>query len=156
MDDTPEDFRAAVADVGRAVGEFVAGDPRRYRARWSGDPDVTIFGGWGAHERGWPEVGPRLDWAAARFVSGHTEQEVLALGASGDLGYTVSLERGHARVVGEADAAPMLLRVTHVYRRTDGVWTIVHRHADHIVEKTAPTAVLSGGARGVSSAEGRS
>lgn len=138
-----EDFRAAVADVGRAAGDFVAGDAQPYRSRWSHGNDVTIFGGWGAHEQRWPEVGPRLDWAAARFVSGATEQEVLAMGSGGDLGYTVSLERGQVQVVGEQDAAPMVLRVTHVYRRENGVWKIVHRHADHITEKTAPAAVLS-------------
>ena len=38
--------------------------------------DVMIMGAWGAYEKGWAEVGPRYDWAAARFTdsgatSGH-------------------------------------------------------------------------------------
>jgi hypothetical protein len=83
-----------VDQVGRAAGNFVAGDPGPYRALWSGGDDVSIFGGWGAHEIGWDEVGPRLEWAGARFVEGgRTHQEVLTMAASGDLGYTVSLER---------------------------------------------------------------
>jgi len=40
------------------------------KALWSHAADVTIFGGWGAYEQGWEQVGPRLDWAAARFRGG--------------------------------------------------------------------------------------
>jgi hypothetical protein len=35
--------------------------------------------------------------------------------------------------------APLTLRVTHVYRREDGEWRIVHRHADPPpIDPTAP------------------
>lgn len=139
-----EPFRDAVGDVGRMVNDFVGGIPQGYRRRWVTDDDVTIFGAWGAYERGWDEVAPRLEWAGARFAAGgHTEQEILAMGSSGDLGYTVSLERGQAQVTGQSAPAPMLLRVTHVYRRVDGVWRLVHRHADAITNKIAPAAVLA-------------
>jgi ketosteroid isomerase-like protein len=139
-----EDFATAVAEVGRAAGAFAGGDETPYTSRWAHGPDVTIYGAWGDHEHGWDEVGPRLRWAAERFVpGGRTEQEILAMGSSGDLGYTVALERGHVHVVGRADAAPMLLRVTHVYRRIDGVWRIVHRHADPIAAKTPAATVLT-------------
>lgn len=138
-----EDFATAVAEVGRAAGAFVAGDPVPYRSLWSTDPDVTIFGGWGDHERGWDEVAPRLDWAAERFVGGSTEQHVLVMASSGDLGYTVSLEQGRAHLAGQAHPAEMVLRVTHVYRRIDGVWKIVHRHADPLITKTGTAAVLA-------------
>jgi ketosteroid isomerase-like protein len=143
MTDVTEDFAAAVAAVGKAAGAFVAGDPGPYRELWAHSADVTIFGGWGAHERGWDEVGPRIDWAAERFVpGGRTEQQVLVMACSGDLGYTVSLERGQAHVSGESAPAPMELRVTHVYRRIDGVWKIVHRHADPLIAKIPTAAVL--------------
>jgi ketosteroid isomerase-like protein len=136
-------FENTVDDVGQALDAFVAGDPAAYKSRWAARDDVTIFGAWGAYEVGWEEVGPRLDWAGARFAEGGgTHQEILAAGSSGDLGYTVSLERGEARVAGRDEPAPMLLRVTHLYRRVDGEWRIVHRHADAIVDKIAADAVL--------------
>jgi ketosteroid isomerase-like protein len=138
-----EQFADAVAAAGRAAGAFVGGNPQPYRALWARDADVTIFGGWGDHERGWDEVGPRLEWAAERFVGGDTEQHVLVMASSGDLGYTVSLERGRAHLAGQAEPADMVLRVTHVYRRVDGGWKIVHRHADPLVTKTATEAVLA-------------
>jgi ketosteroid isomerase-like protein len=138
-----ESFETTVHDVGRAAGAFVGGDPAPMKAHWAQREDVTIFGGWGAYEVGWDQVGPRLDWAGARFdAGGWTRQEVMASGSSGDLGYTVSLERGEARLAGRDEAAPMLLRVTHVYRRVDGDWKLVHRHADAVVDKTPPAAVL--------------
>ncbi|HSH58554.1 MAG TPA: nuclear transport factor 2 family protein [Acidimicrobiales bacterium] len=54
--------------------------------------------------------------------------EVVAAGASGDLAYTVGYEHNEVSVEGQ----PMTytLRVTHVYRRENGHWHIVHRHAD--------------------------
>ena len=139
-----EDFATAVAETGRAVGAFVGGDPKPYVSRWAQGPHVTIFGGWGDHEHGWDEVGPRLDWAAELFVGGRTDQHVLEMHCSGDLGYTVSLERGHAHLAGQDAAAPMVLRVTHIYRRIDGEWRVVHRHADPLTTKTAVDAVLAG------------
>ena len=54
--------------------------------------------------------------------------ELTAYGVSGDLAYTVGHERASMRV----DGVPTEhnLRVTQVYRREDGEWKVVHRHAD--------------------------
>ena len=38
--------------------------------------------------------------------------------------------------------APMAWRVTHICRKADGVWTLVQRHADPPMGKTAPVMVL--------------
>ena len=55
--------------------------------------------------------------------------EVVAAGASGDLAYTVGYE--HTTVSWDGiPLDPYTLRVTHVYRREDGEWKIIHRHAD--------------------------
>jgi hypothetical protein len=45
------------------------------------------------------------------------------------MAYTVAIERYTASADG-APAAPTELRATHVYRREDGHWRAVHRHAD--------------------------
>ena len=48
---------------------------------------------------------------------------------SGDLAYTVGFEHGEAAI--DADTSqPMPIRVTHIYRRVDDEWRLVHRHAD--------------------------
>jgi ketosteroid isomerase-like protein len=57
------------------------------------------------------------------------EWETLASGVDGNFAYTVALERFTA----SADGGPPTqteLRATHVYRREDGHWRAVHRHAD--------------------------
>jgi len=73
---------------------------------------------------------------------GHGTIEPLAMGMSGDLAYLVCLEKGEVRVVGRDEMSPMALRVTHIFRREEGVWKIIHQHADAIMEKVEATAVL--------------
>ena len=140
-----KEFQRAVEAVYATFGAFGAGDAAPFAALWSRRDDVTIFGGFGAYERGWAAVGPRLDWAASRFGGGGqpTRYEPLAAGSSGDLGYAVGLERSAGvHLAGREESSPMLLRVTHLFRREDGAWRIIHRHADPIAAKTAPEAIL--------------
>ena len=137
-----DDFQHTLDQMEAALSQFVMGNPIPYKAYWSQADDVTIFGGWGAYERGWEQVGSRLDWAAARFRGGILTYERLAQGMSGDLAYTVWLEKNVARVVGQEERGPVVLRVTHLYRREEGSWKVIHRHADAIIEKIEATAVL--------------
>jgi ketosteroid isomerase-like protein len=115
-----------------AIERFVNGDAGPYKQLWSHTDDVTIFGGWGAYEQGWDAVSRRLDWAASRFGEGHVDIGNLAAGSSGDLAYSIDIER-NAAVVDGAARAETALRVTHICRRAGGgVWRIVHRHADRL------------------------
>ena len=139
---TVDELRQTVAQVQIASQQYLMGDPAPFQACWSHANDVTICGAWGAYERGWESVGPRLEWGAARYCGGQTAFEVLALAVSGDLGYTVWIERGEARVVGQDELRPMALRVTQLYRWETGAWKIIHRHGDAIIDKIEATAVL--------------
>ena len=112
-----EDFYQMAKQVETATHHFVMGHPAPYKAIWSQADDVTIFGAWGAYEEGWEQVGPRLDWAAARFREGHVTIEPLTMGMSGDLAYTVYIEKGQVRVAERDELRPMALRVTHIFRR---------------------------------------
>ena len=64
-----------------------------------------------------------------RFSGGTLVPDDLVSFESGDLAYTVGFERGDVVVDGGAPM-PMTIRVTHVYRRIDGEWQLMHRHAD--------------------------
>jgi ketosteroid isomerase-like protein len=136
-----DDFYQTLEQVRTANQHFLAGDSAPYKACWSHTDDVTIFGGWGAYEKGWEQVGLRLDWAAARFLEGQRTIELLSMALSGDLAYTVWIERGETRVVGSDALRPSGLRVTHIFRREEGAWKVIHRHADAIMEKIEATAV---------------
>jgi ketosteroid isomerase-like protein len=125
-----------------ALIRLVAGDPEPFKALYSHEPDVTVFGGFGAYERGWDQVGQNIEFAASRFRGGHLAIEPLAVGSSGDLAYMVWIERGQVRVEGRDEPGSLLVRVTHIFRREDGAWKLIHRHGDPIVEKTEAEAVL--------------
>ena len=139
---TIDNFQPTLDRVQAAVRQFATGDARAYQACWSQADDVTICGGWGAYERGWAQVGPRMDWAASRWRGGHTDFVPLAQGVSGDLAYTVWIEQGDALMEGEDAFRPIALRVTHIYRREGDTWKIIHRHADALIDMIATTAVL--------------
>lgn len=138
-------LRAFLPKFEQGTSRFMNGDAKAWKDNASKRDDVTIVGGWGAYERGWKEAGPRYDWAAARFKESGAKVSVeyVSSMSSGDLAYTVAIERATVRV-GDADKpAPMALRVTHIYRKEDGAWKLVHRHADPLLAKTPPAAVLN-------------
>jgi ketosteroid isomerase-like protein len=70
-----------------------------------------------------------FEWVGGRFSDGAMVPEYDVVHASGDLAYTVGFERGTVAIDG-GQPRPMTIRVTHVYRRVDGAWRLVHRHAD--------------------------
>ena len=61
---------------------------------------------------------------------------------SGDLAFTTAIERAEVKVAGQDKAAPLALRVTHIFRLEDGAWKLMLRHADPLVTKTSVESVL--------------
>jgi ketosteroid isomerase-like protein len=108
---------------------LINGDPGPRLAIWSTREPVTIFGA-DRTTIGSEEVTQAFHWLATRF-SNLTDYrfELVAAGTSGDLAYTLGYERFSCSMDG-GPVAPMTLRVTHIYRREDGEWRIVHRHAE--------------------------
>ena len=117
-----------------ANNRFAQGDATHLKELCSHREDVTLFGGAGGYERGWAQVGPRYSWASANFTGGQMTSQVLATHVSGDLACTVELEHWEVRLA-TVDAATIDLRVTHVYRREEGAWKVIHRHGEHLVPK---------------------
>jgi ketosteroid isomerase-like protein len=137
-------FRAFLRDVERGTTRFVNGDPGPWKALVSQRDDVTLMGGWGIVAHGWTDASARYDWAARRFVESDAAVavEYVSTVISGDLAYTVAIERSTVRLADAPAPAPMTLRVTHAFRKEDGRWKLLHRHADPMVETTAPASVL--------------
>ena len=104
------------------------GDAEPRIALWSRTDPVTVFGA-KMSASGWADVEPLFRNVASWFSdSAEYEFEVTAAGASGDLAYTIGYEHNQVKVDGQPRT--YTLRVTHVYRREDGEWRVVHRHAD--------------------------
>jgi ketosteroid isomerase-like protein len=127
-----DNFRATV--LPRQVEAETAlhnGDPEPRLAMWSSRDPVTLFGADSPRNSGRDEVGQVSRWVASRMSGVRDyELEVVAAGVSGDLAYTVGYERSLVSIDG-GTVRPNVLRVTHVYRREDGEWKIVHRHGDY-------------------------
>jgi len=124
-----EEFLAEVVPLQTAAERALhQGDPEPRLALWSREDPVTVFGA-KLSCAGWSDVSTTFHDVASWFSnSTRFDFEVIAAGASGDLAYTVGYEHDRAEV--EGTMREYTLRVTHVYRRENGSWRIVHRHAD--------------------------
>jgi ketosteroid isomerase-like protein len=143
-DDSDSSLQSFLPQFDAGINGFINGDPTLWKKNASHRDDVTIMGGWGGLAKGWTKVDPWYDWAAARFKESGAKVniEYISSEVSGNLAYTATIERSEALVVGQDKPASMSLRVTHVFRKEDGVWKLIHRHADPLIDRTAPAAVL--------------
>jgi ketosteroid isomerase-like protein len=130
-----EDFLASTLQRQRdAETAMHNGDAGPRLSMWSSDDPVTLFGAW-VTRSGRDEVSDTFRWLATQFADCSSyEIELVAAGASGDLAYTVAYEHTTASVEGKPPV-PYTLRVTHVYRREEGKWKIVHRHGDPLPDR---------------------
>lgn len=133
-----ERFAAALAACNQANDALIDGRSAALKACFSHSQEATLFGGFGGHERGWTAIEPRLDWVARSFAGGRCDYELLASGAGDEVGFCVQFERIEAHLTGTPQPARMDLRVTMVFRWEDGAWRLLHRHADHLMDKQAP------------------
>jgi ketosteroid isomerase-like protein len=118
------------------------GDPGPRLAMWSARDPVTVLGAMRSAS-GWEEVRQIFRWLGSGFSDCTSYRfELLAAGVSGDLAYTAGYEHTSASWDG-TPLDPYTLRVTHLYRREDGEWKIVHRHADSIRNDQRPPADAS-------------
>jgi ketosteroid isomerase-like protein len=124
-----EGLARAIERVHDALTSMRSGDPQPYSDCWADSPEATLFGAWGPIEHGSQAVTTTFRWVGNRFTGGEAHVEDVVVASSGDLAYTVGFERGPASVDGRP-ANEMVIRVTHVYRRVDDEWRLVHRHAD--------------------------
>lgn len=106
------------------------GRPAEFKALRSHGPDVSIRGALGGLERGWTEIGPRLDWVSGQVRTRDLRLENMLTVVGADLAVTADLER-MTRIV-DGRPVPRTLRCTQVYRIEDGEWSIFHRHADEL------------------------
>jgi ketosteroid isomerase-like protein len=124
-----EDFLAELLPTQVAAERALHnGDVEPRVALWSQRDPVTLFGA-KMSGSGWADVSAMFQTVASWFSESTDYRfELLAAGASGDLAYTVGFEHNDVTVDGQPRT--YTLRVTHAYRREDGKWRIVHRHAD--------------------------
>jgi ketosteroid isomerase-like protein len=124
-----EAFLSEIQPVVRAADvAFHNGDPKPRMELWSHEDPVTFFGA-NVTRSGWDELEPVFSQISALFShAGTYAVEIVAADVSGDLGYIVSKEHETTSVDGASET--YTLRATTIFRREDGRWRQVHRHAD--------------------------
>jgi ketosteroid isomerase-like protein len=131
---------AAVADVDELIesyhlglSEFMQGDPEPLKRLWSHREDASLTNPQGSVARGWAEVTEAMDRAASTRRDGRfLGYETLAKIVTDELAYVVEVEHLEAKVHGGRKITPYTLRVTMIFSSEDGIWKVVHRHADQI------------------------
>ncbi len=143
---TNEELAALIRRTTEAAKAYIRGDMRAYFTLILHGEDYTLMAPFGGEPtRGFEDPSPeRLEALGRYFRNGEAELEVVQTYASGDLAVLVAIERQHGQVGGLPDQ-DWSLRVTLVFRRDDGAWRLLHRHADPLVhgislEQTAALA----------------
>jgi ketosteroid isomerase-like protein len=127
-----------------ALDAFVKGNPEPLKSLYSRRDDVTIANPFGPGVRGWKQAAETMERAAANYREGEaTGFERISEYATADLGYIVEVERFRSKIGGADKLVPISLRATTIFRREDGVWRVIHRHADPITSPRQPASVAA-------------
>lgn len=139
----PADFEAVVEENHRALDAFARGDHQPLANLYSRRGDVTLGNPFGPFVRGFDHVVETMERAASYYRDGEASGfDRIATYRAADLACIVEVERFNAKIGGRTERSPLSLRCTSLFRREDGGWRLVHRHADPIIDARPPESVL--------------
>ncbi|HEY8456504.1 MAG TPA: nuclear transport factor 2 family protein [Actinopolymorphaceae bacterium] len=135
MTDDLADFQQFMRRREEAARAYVTGDPAPLGRLVAERSPATFFGPQGGLIDGADTVWTTYREGAAAFgPESVTHFEVLHMAASDGLAYWVGVQRARVRLGDAAEPRPMDLRVTELFRRENGEWKLIHRHADPLAE----------------------
>jgi ketosteroid isomerase-like protein len=138
-----EDVDQLIEQYHLALGEFMKGNPERVQKLFSHREDATLANPQGPAVRGWEQVAATMERAASTRRDGKfVGFETVAKYVTPELAYVVEVEQLEAKVHGGEEITPYALRVTMIFRPEDGVWKVVHRHADQITTAQPAESVV--------------
>ena len=131
MTNDRQDFERFMQRRAEIALAYVNGDPEPLHDIATRRLPATFFGPQGDYEQGADQVWKAFEAGASAFSPGaQSEVEVLDQHADGEVAYWVGIQHARLRMGDAAEPTPMDLRVTEIFRRQDGQWKLVHRHAD--------------------------
>jgi ketosteroid isomerase-like protein len=138
-----DDLDEVIEQSHLTLGEIVKGNPEPLKMVYSHREDVSLANPFGPPVRGWEQAAATIERAASNYKDGEIVGfENVAKYVTPELAYIVEVEQYKAKVGGGEELAPISLRVTSIFRREDGVWKIVHRHADPITTAQPAESVI--------------
>lgn len=133
MSDKNEDFKEFIKRRESAANAYVSGDPQPLDAISARENPVTFFSPGGDYTSGARKVAARYKKDSASFEKGsETHFEILQMDSSGDLAFWVGLQKASAKLKGKKESVPFNLRITEIFRRENGEWKLIQRHADEL------------------------
>ena len=136
MDTDLHDFKQFMKRREEVAGAYVRGEAAPLGQIVTHVSPATFFGPQGGYREGAEEVASTYESDAGSFeAGGDSHFEILQMGASDGVAYWIGFQRATARMRGKPEAIPFNLRVTEIFRREDGEWKMVHRHADSLASK---------------------
>jgi ketosteroid isomerase-like protein len=119
------------------------GNPGPVQELFSHREDVSLANPYGPPVRGWERVAEVTEHAASlRRADRATSFEIVAKYVTPALAYVVQIEHLESKVGEREDVTPYALRATMIFRPEDGIWKIVHRHADPITTPQPAESVI--------------
>ena len=126
-----DDFHAFIQKRKEVARAYVNGDAAPLERIAAVDFPASFFHPKGVVVEGAERVLARyVDDATAFCPGGESDIEIIQMGHDTKVGYWVGYQNASVRLKGVADPVQMRLRVTEIFRRTNGQWQLVHRHAD--------------------------
>jgi ketosteroid isomerase-like protein len=137
MHDPTQQFRQFLQQREAVASAYAAGDTGPLEKIATRQEPATYFGPGGGTDQGLPAVQEATAQGAKHFRPGGVSRlEILHAQASGELAYWVGLQHALVHSPDRPSPAEMTLRVTELFRREDGAWKLVHRHADMLAKPT--------------------
>ena len=128
MTETFKDFRMQREQAAKA---YVRGDGSKLDALVPHDGSASFHSPRGDTVVGAQDVAARyLADAKAFHSNGTTELEVVQQAHDSDLAFWTGFQTATVRIGDAPKPVEMRLRVTEIFRRLDGEWRMIHRHAD--------------------------
>lgn len=126
-----ESFRTLISELQHEAEEaLVRGNVLLRLDMWSHNEPVSLFAALGPSKAGWDELEPMFRSVAGRLSGGRdVSYEITAFDVIGDMAWTAGFSRFRASI-DEGPVTPYTLRITHIYRREDGDWKVVHEHSN--------------------------
>jgi len=128
-DDSSADFDNFMKERGRIAAAYSSGNAKPLDAIAARKGNATFFPPRGPIVTGSAAVAKVYRQGAKMFSRGSKSKlDILDAGACGEIGYWVGRQRFEGTIAGQVQK--MTLRITEIFRRVDGRWSLVHRHAD--------------------------
>jgi ketosteroid isomerase-like protein len=143
-DKSKKGLDAIIEQAHLGVGEFVKGNSEPMKLVWSSHrDDITLGNPFGPFVRGWTQVVAAMDRAASFYKDGVALGfETVSRYETPELAYTVEIERYKASIGGK-EPTEVALRCTSIFRRENGGWKLLHRHADPITTPRSGESLVS-------------